>query len=83
MQGWLIKFGTIYFVKRRRTVASMFGGKQRRWCNFGIDSVMRYYDKEEGGEYKGAFVLSQRCECEKVVDEKAKQQGFILRDPAM
>ena len=52
-------------------------------CKFGIDSVMRYYDKEEGGKFKGAFVLSQRCECEKVVDEKSKKLGFILRDPLM
>lgn len=43
---------------------------------------MRYYDKD-GGNFKGAFVLSQRCECVKVIDDKTKQPGFVLRDPLM
>jgi len=43
---------------------------------------MRYFDNE-GGTFKGAFVLSRRSECEKVVDEKTKQIGFVLRDPLM
>ena len=29
--GWLLKFGTVYYEKKQRSFASVFGGKKRRW----------------------------------------------------